>query len=92
MGRASQTQYKTRSAPAQVKLTRRHHPLEGQTLEVLRDGRAQLIVRLSDGTSMRVPRRWTDIDGAVELARESVCTIDSLREVLELVEALRRRG
>jgi hypothetical protein len=50
--------------PARVKITRRHHPLEGQTLEVLRGGQIHIVVRPPDGTPMRVPRAWTDADGA----------------------------
>ena len=75
-----------------MKLIRKHHPLEGQLLEVIKGGPVQLVVRLSDGTAMRLPRSWTDIDGVTVLAAESVFTVDSLRELLELVEALRRRA
>jgi hypothetical protein len=75
-----------------VKLIRRHHPLEGQLLEVVRGGPVQLVVRLGDGTAMRLPRSWTDIDGAPVRAADSIYTVDSLRELLELVEAFRRRA
>jgi hypothetical protein len=75
-----------------VKLTRRHHPLEGHLLDVVEGGRVQLIVRLGDGTTMRVPRAWTDIDGDSVPANDTLCTLDSLREVIELIEALRRRS
>jgi hypothetical protein len=75
-----------------VRLTRRHHPLEGQRLEVVRLGPVQVIVRLSDGTAMRLPRSWTDIDGDAALTAEHICSVDSLREVLELLEALRRKA
>jgi hypothetical protein len=36
----------------QVKVTRRHHPLAGQVLEVVRGGRTQIVLRLSDGTGV----------------------------------------
>ena len=75
-----------------MKLTRRRHPLEGQLLDVVRGGRAQIVVRLNDGTTMRLPRSWTDIDGVRALPVESIYTIDSLRELLEHVEVLRRRA
>lgn len=54
-------------------------------------GRTQLVVRLRDGTTLRVPRAWTDADGMPpEAARESVFTVDALRELLERVALLRR--
>jgi hypothetical protein len=73
-------------------VTRRHHPLVGQVLEVVRGGRTQIVLRLSDDTTMRLPRSWTDIDGVAVFAAETIYTVDSLRELLELVEALRRRA
>jgi len=48
---------------ARVTVTRRHHPLQGQSLAVVSRGRTQIVVRLGDGTSMRMPRGWTDVDG-----------------------------
>jgi hypothetical protein len=76
-----------------VKVTRRHHPLEGQPFEVVTLGPTQIVVRLGDRTTMRLPRRWTDADGAPPpRSREGVFTSDSLRELLERVEAMRRRG
>ena len=42
-GRPSQTQYNSRSTPTQVKLVRRHHPLEGQLLDVVTGGPAQVV-------------------------------------------------
>jgi len=75
-----------------VRLVRKHHPLEGQTFEVVLGGRATVVVRLGDGTRMRLPRSWTDMDGIATSAAERLCTVDSLREVLELLEALRRKA
>ncbi|MFC1482499.1 DUF5372 family protein [Myxococcota bacterium] len=67
-------------------VTRRHHPLRGQRFEVLQCGREQLTVRLKDGTTMRIPRHWTDADGDTPAdERESVWTADSLRRLIELV-------
>jgi len=75
-----------------VTLTRRHHPLEGQRFEVMRDGPTHLLVRLPDGT-MRVPRSWTDADGEpAPHGPDTIFSIDALKEMLELLEALRRRG
>lgn len=91
-GSPSQTQYNSRSTPTHVKLIRRHHPLVGQVLEVIRGGRVQIVVRLSDGTAMRLPRSWTDLDPVALLPTESIYTVDSLRELLECVAVLRRRA
>jgi hypothetical protein len=41
-----------------VTVTRRHHPLQGQSLEVVKRGRTQIVVRLGNGTSMRMPSTW----------------------------------
>ncbi|MBK7583354.1 MAG: hypothetical protein IPI67_30050 [Myxococcales bacterium] len=73
-------------------LTRRHHPLEGQRFEVMRGGPKHIVVRLPDGT-MRVPRSWTDADGeSAPHGPDTIFSIDALKEMLELLEMLRRRG
>jgi hypothetical protein len=46
---------------------------------------------------MRLPREWTDADGVpartdAEDAAEGVFSVDAVRALLELVEALSRRG
>ena len=74
---------------------RRHHPLRGRELEVLiQQGKTLLVVRLPDGSAMRMPRAWTDADGGSvpdELLGTCVYTPESLRELIRLVEALRAR-
>jgi hypothetical protein len=85
-----QSEYSRRDAPTTVRLTRRHHPLEGQVFEVVMRGRTQIVVRLGDGTVMRLPRAWTDADGAPpEPARECVFTVEALRALLARVAHLR---
>ncbi|MBI2322138.1 MAG: hypothetical protein HYU88_08645 [Chloroflexi bacterium] len=78
-----------------MKITRRHHPLRDRELEVLiQQGKTLLVVRLPDGSAMRMPRAWTDADGSAvpeELSVTCVYTPDSLRELLGLVDALRAR-
>jgi hypothetical protein len=77
-----------------VAITRRHHPLNGQQFEVLQGGKERLTLRMRDGLSMRIPRRWTDADGAPAADRcqgESVFTAESMRRLLELVAAFSRR-
>ena len=79
--------------PAEVRVTRRHHPLEGQVVKVLTGGPAQMVVRLRDGTSMRLPRAWTDADGAPPSKRsEHVFSAEALRELIEHVDILGRRA
>ena len=77
-------------------VTRRHHPLEGQQFEVLLAGREHLAIRLKDGSSMRIPRAWTDADGAQARTdpqrTPSALTGVALRELVELLDALRGRG
>jgi hypothetical protein len=94
MGQLSHTKYILYNSPSRVKVTRRHHPLYNQELEVLNADKQVLVVRLADGSPMKMPRSWTDADGA-GLTQEptflSVFTIESLRELLNLIEALRNR-
>jgi Family of unknown function (DUF5372) len=80
-----------------VKVTRRHHPLQGRELEVLiQQGKTLLVVRLPDGSTMRIARAWTDADGAAAAAPEElsvtcIYTPESLRDLIRLVDALRAR-
>lgn len=73
-------------------MVRPHHPLLGRKLEVLRDGDRLLVVRLPDGCGARIPRAWTDADGAPppRPEPETILTAEALREILSLVESLRR--
>src|SRR5215218_2970146 len=52
--------------PPTVTVTRSHHPLVGQALEVLgwqrRQGRLQLTLVLPDGSKSLVPAEWTDLE------------------------------
>ena len=84
----------TTPTPSQVRITRRHHPLQGLALEVLHTGPRELVVRAPDGFSMRLPRVWTDADGAAAAgsAPDAVFSVDAIRALLEIVEALHRRG
>ena len=57
------------------------------------NGPTQLVVRLGDGTTLRVPRAWSDADGPPAVpARESVFTVEALRELLDHVARLRERA
>jgi hypothetical protein len=63
-------------------------------VEVLHTGSCQLVVRAPDGFSMRLPRAWTDADGvaAERSTTEAVFSVDAIRALLEIAEALQRRG
>lgn len=77
-------------------LIRAHHPLAGQRLDVRQEGNGTLVLAHPDGGGLRVPRNWTDADGAVtpdQLAKASVQSATTgLREVIELVESLKHRS
>ena len=93
-GQLSHTKYILYNSPSRVKVTRRNHPLYDQELEVLNAGKQVLVVRLADGSPMKMPRAWTDADGAgpaQEPTLLSVFTNEALRELLNLLKALRNR-
>jgi hypothetical protein len=76
-----------------VTITRRHHPLLGHRLEVASGGASAIVVRVADGSTMRIPRAWTDADGdlPIELT-DTVFSIDALRDLLRLIDAIRARA
>lgn len=59
----------------------------------MRDGPRELVIRAVDGVVMRVPRAWTDADGVtqVDADPDAVFTVETIRALVELVEALRGR-
>jgi hypothetical protein len=63
-------------------------------LEVIHANKVMLRIRLADGSTMKVPRVWTNAGGAngvVEPPNCLVLTIEGVRELIDLVSALRRR-
>ena len=94
-GSSSHNQYHhcVTPTPSRVTITRRHHPLQGHTFEVLQTGPRHLVVSALDGVAMRLPRAWTDADGvpAESGGTEAVFSVEAIRALLEIVEALRRR-
>jgi hypothetical protein len=94
-GKLSQTKYNLLDTPERVTVTRANHPLQGQQLEVLRATKEYISVRNPDGAPMAVPRAWTDADGIPSGAApgrpRAIFTVDALRALAELVEALQRR-
>ena len=57
-------------------------------------GRNQLVIRLDDESTMRIPRSWTDADGngSGVGTPEHVFTPDALRALGALVASLARRS
>ncbi len=92
-GRLSQTKYYLSDFPAKTTIVHRHHPLEGQALNLLSLGKTMIVVRLPDGSSLKILRRWTDLDGVAcaELTGDSQFSVKGLRELLSLFMALRER-
>jgi hypothetical protein len=57
--------------------------------------RDALVVELPDSTTLRILREWTDADGAqanVDPERPTISTVESLQQLIELVNAFRARG
>ncbi len=93
-GSLSQTKYILRNTPERVKITRPHHPLLHQEFEVLKADQHRLVVQHFDGGSMKILRVWTDADGQQESRQRChplVFTVEALRELLDLTDALRHR-
>ena len=92
-GKQQHTKYSRSSTPSDVTITRRHHPLMGQRLEVVSGGTSAIVVRISDGTTMRIPRAWTDADGTPPHGpAETVFSIEALRDLLHLLDVIGTRA
>jgi len=89
----SQTKYHLSDFSSTTTIIRRHHPLQGKTVEVLYVGKTRVVVRLPDGSSFKILRSWTDLDGIVcaELCGDSELSVHGLKELLSLFLALRER-
>ena len=97
MGSPFQTTYNRggRGQLSEVTITRPHHPLAGKTLAALQIGRKVVVVRLVDGSTMRVPREWTtagDVAPPIDAGQLTLCSVDDLRRLVVLVDALRQRS
>ena len=94
MGTLSQTKYRLSDSASGTTIIRHHHPLIGQKLKLLSVGKTMALVRLPDGSSMKIPRRWTDVDGVAcpELAGVAELTLHGLHELISLFMALRERA
>ena len=77
-----------------MKITRPHHPLRNQQVEVLKADKQSLVIRLADSSTMKIPRGWTDADGQSSNARVApaeIFTIEALRALIDLVAVLKNR-
>ena len=93
MGIQSQTKYSLLNSSSKTTIIRRHHPLIKQELALLSVGKKTVVVRLADGSSMKILRRWTDVDGiaCTDLNGDSEISLQGLKELLSLFMALRER-
>jgi hypothetical protein len=67
--------------------------LHGQRLESVSGGAAAIVVRIADGTTMRIPRAWTAADGAPpHEPAETIFSIEALRDLLRLLDAIGARA
>jgi len=58
-------------------------------------GREALVIELPDRSTLRILRAWTDADGALTdeaPKRQILSTIESLQQLVELIDALRDRA
>jgi hypothetical protein len=93
-GRSSHTKYSLQDLPPRVEVTRRHHPLYGQELEVIRANKVVLTIRLPDSSTMKMPRAWTNAageTGVVQQSASSVFTAEGVRDLIMIVGALSQR-
>jgi len=77
-----------------VEVTRRCHPLYGQELEVVNANKAVLTIRQPDGSTMKIPRTWTNAGPAMAVgppSMGSVFTVEAVRDLIALLGALRHR-
>jgi Family of unknown function (DUF5372) len=71
-----------------VTLTRRRHPFEGRSLQVLgsmrRHGAAELLVVLPDGSKRLIPAAWTDLEQPAGGGDDAAATLGSVPDLLQL--------
>ena len=82
-----------------VTLTRRRHPFEGRSLQVLgsmrRHGAAELLVVLPDGSKRLIPAAWTDLEQPTAAGDDAAATLGSVSDLLHgsvLVSGLSARA
>jgi hypothetical protein len=56
-------------------------------------GPQKVVAKIGDGTTIRMPRAWTDIDGVPSSsASDRVFSVDAVLALIELVDVLGRRA
>src|SRR3954454_22921921 len=84
--------------PERVKITRPHHPFQGQSLEVLRQARMpdglQFVLILPDGSKSLIPANWTDFNCPSSVPESSplIGSLDDLLRLRDVTDALLRRS
>jgi hypothetical protein len=64
------------------------------TLEVLRGGKSELVVQHPDSLALRIPRAWTDADGAPPThgtGTDTQLTVEAVRDLIHLANLLAAR-
>ena len=81
--------------PTHITITHPHHPLNGQTLEligVLRGPNSRLVVIMPDGSRAQVVRDWTDyaqLSEGVELpAATHLLPVEGMRELIKIIDQM----
>ena len=73
-------------------MTRVHHPLRGEKLVLWQGAGDHITVVLKDGSRMKLPRQWTDIDGpGTDHSFSSIFTADSIKELIDLIDLFLER-
>ena len=77
-----------RDLPAQVRVTRRHHALEGKVLEVFaklrHKGKPHFLLVLPDGSRSYVPTAWTDFVATPQSSEAPCSTVACASDLLLL--------
>jgi uncharacterized protein DUF5372 len=76
-------------APSSVTITHPHHPLRGQTLELVRPPRrpnSKLTLRHPEGRKVSVPRDWTDYEARQQGEPPLTTPLEQLLDVRGLHE------
>ncbi|MFN7609630.1 MAG: hypothetical protein ACK5QX_01630, partial [bacterium] len=77
-----------RDYPDRVTIIRRHHPFEGECLEVLRhlkkQNRLLFVVILPDGSKSHIPSEWTDFKAGPSTAAQNTAVVGAPEHLLAL--------
>jgi hypothetical protein len=90
----SQTASSERTKRTHVTVTHPNHPLNGLKLEVVRGSRnpaSTLIVKISDDSTLRICKEWTDYDDSPDEEKEPdpshLCSVEGLKQLALMLDA-----